>query len=122
MPCAMRWCASSATALDGFEADDAIGAVVITGSDKAFAAGADIKEMQGRSFVDVYLADFVTKGWERVTTCRKPIIAAVAGYALGGGCEMAMMCDTIIAAETRQIRPARDHCSASSPAPAARSA
>jgi enoyl-CoA hydratase len=90
-------------ALDGFEADDAIGAVVITGSEKAFAAGADIKEMQSRSFADVFLADFVTKGWERVTTCRKPIIAAVAGFALGGGCEMAMMCDTIIAAESAKF-------------------
>jgi enoyl-CoA hydratase len=90
-------------ALDGFEADDAIGAVVITGSDKAFAAGADIKEMQSRTFADVFLADFVTKGWERVTTCRKPIIAAVAGFALGGGCEMAMMCDTIIAAESAKF-------------------
>jgi enoyl-CoA hydratase len=91
------------TALDGFEADDKIGAVVITGSDKAFAAGADIKEMSGRSYMDVYLADFITAGWERVTTCRKPIVAAVAGYALGGGCELAMMCDTIIAADTAKF-------------------
>jgi enoyl-CoA hydratase len=90
-------------ALDGFEADDAIGAVVVTGSEKAFAAGADIKEMQSRSFADVFLADFVTKGWERVTTCRKPIVAAVAGFALGGGCELAMMCDTIIAAENARF-------------------
>jgi enoyl-CoA hydratase len=90
-------------ALDGFEADDAIGAIVITGSERAFAAGADIKEMQSRDFVEVYLADFVTKGWERVTTCRKPIIAAVAGFALGGGCELAMMCDTIIAAESARF-------------------
>ncbi|HXQ50226.1 MAG TPA: enoyl-CoA hydratase [Stellaceae bacterium] len=90
-------------ALDLFEADDAIGAVVITGSDKAFAAGADIKEMQSRGFVDVFLADFVTDGWERITRCRKPIIAAVAGFALGGGCEMAMMCDTIIAAESARF-------------------
>jgi enoyl-CoA hydratase len=90
-------------ALDGFEADDAIGAVVITGSDKAFAAGADIKEMAGRSYMDVYLSDFITNGWERITTCRKPIIAAVAGHALGGGCEVAMMCDTIIAAETAKF-------------------
>jgi enoyl-CoA hydratase len=90
-------------ALDAFEADDAIGAVVITGSEKAFAAGADIKEMQSRSYVEVFLADFVTKGWERVTTCRKPIIAAVAGFALGGGCELAMMCDTIIAAESARF-------------------
>ena len=91
------------TALDGFEADDTIGAVVLTGSDKAFAAGADIKEMSGRSYMDVYLADFITAGWERVTTCRKPIVAAVAGYALGGGCELAMMCDTIIAADTAKF-------------------
>ncbi len=90
-------------ALDSFESDDAVGAVVITGSDKAFAAGADIKEMQSRGFVDVFLADFVTKGWERVTTCRKPIVAAVAGFALGGGCELAMMCDTIIAAESARF-------------------
>jgi enoyl-CoA hydratase len=90
-------------ALDAFEADDAVGAVVVTGSDKAFAAGADIKEMAGRSYMDVYLADFITKGWERITTCRKPIIAAVGGFALGGGCEVAMMCDTIIAAETAKF-------------------
>jgi len=90
-------------ALDAFEADDTIGAVVITGSDKAFAAGADIKEMSGRSYMDVYLADFITVGWERVATCRKPIVAAVAGYALGGGCELAMMCDTIIAADTAKF-------------------
>ena len=90
-------------ALDAFEADDTIGAIVITGSDRAFAAGADIKEMAGRGYMDVYLGDFITKGWERVTTCRKPIIAAVAGHALGGGCELAMMCDTIIAAETAKF-------------------
>jgi enoyl-CoA hydratase len=91
------------TALDGFEADEAIGAVVITGSEKAFAAGADIKEMQPQGYMDVYLGDFITKGWERVTTCRKPIIAAVAGYALGGGCEMAMMCDFILAADSARF-------------------
>src|SRR5438876_4987317 len=90
-------------ALDELEADAAIGAVVITGSDKAFAAGADIKEMASRSYMDVYLNDFITNGWERVTTCRKPIVAAVAGYALGGGCELAMMCDTIIAADTAKF-------------------
>jgi enoyl-CoA hydratase len=90
-------------ALDAFETDDAIGAVVITGSDRAFAAGADIKEMSGRSYMDVYLSDFITDGWERITTCRKPIIAAVAGHALGGGCEVAMMCDTIIAADTAKF-------------------
>ncbi len=90
-------------ALDAFEADDAIGAVVVTGSEKAFAAGADIKEMAGKSYMDVYLSDFITRGWERITTCRKPIVAAVAGFALGGGCEVAMMCDTIIAAETAKF-------------------
>jgi enoyl-CoA hydratase len=90
-------------ALDAFEDDDKVGAIVLTGSDKAFAAGADIKEMAGRGFMDVYLSDFVTKGWERVTTCRKPVIAAVAGFALGGGCELAMMCDTIIAADTAKF-------------------
>src|SRR6266849_8506519 len=90
-------------ALDALENDDAIGAIVITGSDKAFAAGADIKEMASRTYMDVYLSDFITKGWERITTCRKPIVAAVAGYALGGGCEIAMMCDIIIAAETAKF-------------------
>src|SRR5215472_5828160 len=90
-------------ALDAFEADDGIGAVVITGSAKAFAAGADIKEMATRSFTDVYLKDFITDGWERISTCRKPIMAAVAGFALGGGCEVAMMCDTIIAADTARF-------------------
>src|SRR5713101_8333624 len=90
-------------ALDALENDDAIRAIVITGSDKAFAAGADIKEMASRTYMDVYLSDFITKGWERITTCRKPIVAAVAGYALGGGCELAMMCDTIIAADTAKF-------------------
>ncbi|MFM8799630.1 MAG: enoyl-CoA hydratase [Tagaea sp.] len=91
------------TALDAFEADPAIGCVVLTGAEKAFAAGADIKEMASKSYMDVYLADFITQGWERVTTCRKPIVAAVAGYALGGGCEMAMMCDFILAADTAKF-------------------
>jgi enoyl-CoA hydratase len=90
-------------ALDAFEADDAIGAVIITGSEKAFAAGADIKEMAGKTYMDAYLKNFVTDGWERITTCRKPIVAAVAGYALGGGCEVAMMCDTVIAADTAKF-------------------
>ena len=90
-------------ALDAFEADDGIGCIVLTGSEKAFAAGADIKEMADKSYMDVYLANFITDGWERVTTCRKPIIAAVAGYALGGGCEVAMMCDFIIAADTAKF-------------------
>ncbi len=90
-------------ALDALEEDAAIGAIVVTGSDKAFAAGADIKEMASRTYMDVYLNDFITRGWERITTCRKPIVAAVAGYALGGGCEIAMMCDTIIAADTAKF-------------------
>ena len=90
-------------ALDGFENDPNIGAVVLTGSEKAFAAGADIKEMKDRSYMDVYLQDFITNGWERVTTFRKPIIAAVAGFALGGGSEVAMMCDFIIAADNAKF-------------------
>ncbi|MCG8492540.1 MAG: enoyl-CoA hydratase-related protein, partial [Sneathiellales bacterium] len=90
-------------ALDKFEADEKIGAVVLTGSSKAFAAGADIKEMKSKNYMDVYKADFITATWERVTTCRKPVIAAVAGYALGGGCELAMMCDFILAADNAQF-------------------
>jgi enoyl-CoA hydratase len=91
------------SALDEMEGDPGIGAIVITGSEKAFAAGADIKEMKDRSFVDVYRADFITRGWERLAQCRKPVIAAVAGYALGGGCEMAMMCDIILAADNAKF-------------------
>jgi enoyl-CoA hydratase len=90
-------------ALDTFEANDEVGAIVLTGSERAFAAGADIKEMAGKSYMDVYVEDFITRGWERITTCRKPIIAAVAGYALGGGCEIAMMCDFILAADTAKF-------------------
>ncbi len=89
-------------ALDGFEADPGIGCTVITGSEKAFAAGADIKEMQGLSYPQTYLDDFIT-AWDRVASRRKPIIAAVAGFALGGGCELAMMCDFIIAADTARF-------------------
>lgn len=90
-------------ALDAFEVDENIGSIVLTGSEKAFAAGADIKEMAEKSYMDAYLADFITVGWERVTTCRKPVVAAVAGYALGGGCELAMMCDFIIAADNAKF-------------------
>jgi enoyl-CoA hydratase len=89
-------------ALDGFEADPGIGCTVITGSEKAFAAGADIKEMQGLSYPQTYLDDFIT-AWDRVANRRKPIIAAVAGFALGGGCELAMMCDFIIAADNAKF-------------------
>ncbi len=92
-----------AAALDEFERDDAIGAVVLTGNDKAFAAGADVKEMVGKSYPETYLEDFITAGWERVAQCRKPVIAAVAGFALGGGCEIATMCDIVIAADTARF-------------------
>jgi enoyl-CoA hydratase len=87
------------TALRAFEADDAIGCIVITGHGKAFAAGADIKEMAPKGFADVYGEDFITANWEELTRCRKPTIAAVNGFALGGGCEVAMMCDTAFASE-----------------------
>ena len=90
------------TALQSFDKNPRVGAIVITGSEKAFAAGADIKEMQSKSFVDAYLEDFCA-GWDGVTHIRKPIIAAVAGYALGGGCELAMMCDFIIAADNARF-------------------
>ena len=90
-------------ALDALEADAEIGAIVLTGNEKAFAAGADIKEMQSKTYMDVYKADFITRNWERLAQCRKPVVAAVAGYALGGGCEFAMMCDIIIAADNAKF-------------------
>jgi enoyl-CoA hydratase len=89
-------------ALDDFEADEAIGCIVLTGSERAFAAGADIKEMQDLTFADVMRKDFLAP-WDRIGRCRKPVIAGVAGFALGGGCEMAMMCDIIIAAESAKF-------------------
>jgi enoyl-CoA hydratase len=92
-----------AAVMDGFEADNAIRCVIITGSEKAFAAGADITEMAGKSFAEVYKEDFITRNWERVAHTRKPVIAAVAGFALGGGCELAMMCDFIIAADNAKF-------------------
>ena len=90
-------------ALLKFDADDAIGCIVITGSEKAFAAGADITRMAGFSFMDAYKGEFITRNWEAVLKVRKPVIAAVSGFALGGGCELAMMCDFIIAADTARF-------------------
>lgn len=90
-------------ALRTLDADDEIGAIVLTGSKKAFAAGADIKEMADKSFHDVFMEDYITRNWEELTRVRKPTIAAVAGYALGGGCEVAMMCDIVIAADNAKF-------------------
>lgn len=99
-----RLIAELAVALDKFEADDAIGAIVITGDDLAFAAGADIKEMARLdTFARAYLVDFNGGDWVRLASCRKPTIAAVAGHALGGGCELALMCDFILAADTAKF-------------------
>ncbi|HVL76249.1 MAG TPA: enoyl-CoA hydratase [Noviherbaspirillum sp.] len=90
-------------ALLGFDADDNIGCIVITGSEKAFAAGADIGAMADYTFMDVYKGGYISRNWETIRSIRKPVIAAVAGYALGGGCELAMMCDIIIAADTARF-------------------
>ncbi len=90
-------------ALARFDADEGIGAMVVTGSDKAFAAGADIGAMKDWGYMDVYKGEYITRNWERIKAIRKPIIGAVAGYALGGGCELAMMCDIIIAADTAKF-------------------
>ena len=95
--------AELATALDDFESNAAIGAIVLTGGEKVFAAGADIKEMVRKTYPQIYLDDFITSGWERVGQCRKPVVAAVAGFALGGGCEVAMMCDIVIASENARF-------------------
>jgi enoyl-CoA hydratase len=90
-------------ALKAFDADDAIGCMVITGSEKAFAAGADIGAMANYSYADVYKGDYITRNWEQIRSIRKPVIAAVSGFALGGGCELAMMCDFIIAADNARF-------------------
>ena len=90
-------------ALAAFDADERIGCIIITGSEKAFAAGADISAMAKYSFTDVYKGDYITRNWERIRAVRKPVIAAVSGFALGGGCELAMMCDFIIAADNAKF-------------------
>ena len=90
-------------ALKAFDADDSIGCIILTGSEKAFAAGADIGAMASYSFADVYNNDYITRNWEQVRSVRKPVIAAVSGFALGGGCELAMMCDFIIAADNAKF-------------------
>lgn len=90
-------------ALKAFDADDRIGCIILTGSEKAFAAGADIGVMAQYGFADVYKKDFITRNWEAVRSVRKPVIAAVSGFALGGGCELAMMCDFIIAADNARF-------------------
>jgi enoyl-CoA hydratase len=90
-------------ALRAFDDDDAIGAIVITGSERAFAAGADVGAMADRSYIDVYKSQFITRNWETIRLVRKPVIAAVGGVALGGGCELAMMCDIVIAADTAKF-------------------
>jgi enoyl-CoA hydratase len=91
------------TALLSFDADEGIGAIVITGNERAFAAGADIGVMADYTYMDVYLSEYITRNWEQIRKVRKPVIAAVAGFALGGGCELAMMCDIVIAADTAKF-------------------
>jgi enoyl-CoA hydratase len=95
--------AELARAIDELEADPQIGCILLTGSDRAFAAGADIKDMVDKTFGEVYREDFISGTWTRVARCRKPVVAAVSGYALGGGCELAMMCDVVVAAETAKF-------------------
>jgi len=90
-------------ALAKLDADEGVGAIVLTGNDKAFAAGADIGAMKGWTYMDVYKSDYITRNWEALKSVRKPVIAAVAGYALGGGCELAMACDFIVAADTAKF-------------------
>ncbi len=97
-----QMCTDIIAALDAFEADDGVTCIIITGSEKAFAAGADIKEMSAKSYMDLFNADFPAS-WERVARTRKPLIAAVSGFALGGGCELAMMCDIVIAADNAKF-------------------
>ena len=90
-------------ALAGFEADEGVGAIVLAGGEKAFAAGADIGAMKTWGYMDVYKSEYITRNWERMKSVRKPVIAAVSGYALGGGCELAMMCDIVIASDTAKF-------------------
>ncbi|MDH4096433.1 MAG: enoyl-CoA hydratase [Betaproteobacteria bacterium] len=92
-----------AGALYAFDADDGVGCIVVTGNEKAFAAGADIDAMKGFSYMDAYRSNYITRDWEHMRNIRKPVLAAVAGYALGGGCELAMMCDLAIAADTAKF-------------------
>jgi len=89
--------------VDEYEKNNDLKCLILTGSEKAFAAGADIKQMQPKSYMDVYKEDFITRNWERISRCRKPTIAAVSGYALGGGCELAMMCDFMVASENAKF-------------------
>src|SRR5215471_1773227 len=92
-----------ADALGKLDTDEGVGAIVLTGNDKAFAAGADVGAMKDWGYMDVYKSDFISRNWERMKSVRKPVVAAVAGFALGGGCELAMMCDVLIAADTAKF-------------------